>query len=747
MKQGKDKVVRKRYMTGTSIRNIIEDPSTALAKNDINIAKAQYAGASNPFVIGLDMLGNLTTQAGAALGGFENIEGINPNLAKVLNAGLPAITQGLQYLGDGGTVQKKDATNVKVRDKIKPVKEKVNLPPIGTIEPATDDQIKKMKRASDWEKFTSDLYVNERIAKAKKAISGVTAATSYIPNPVGAVSAGINFGIDAIDAITDPNFYNKFNATTGGIKATGTSNILRRFGKYGRLTDDVLDRIGYLDSGQDIYEALKTDKEYATGGQINSNVPVEVEGGEAGELPNGQLLNFSGPSHSKGGIPIDLPEGTEIYSKRIKIDGESMADRKLKREGILARYTKKAKKLDDAISSNTLNRVKKIVDIQEEEDKKVQQIIHDMTTGVVNTGNQVIREKHWDGNTVGDMTDIIQKSKYDAMYDLYDLEGSRVPNIETEALKTPALGFINVAKPNINLEAILSNTMSKIKDGINNDLDKTVKNNYDLPLVTPGDALNIAGNIFQGVAPYLNTLNQRATDTPNVNAFKNYGEEGINKMAQSENYLKQIFDSRLKDIGLKRSDAIKRGRNSTGSVNLMRALDTNADMAANTAENEIYDKYAAQMMDILSKEAQLENEQDKVVMSGEQARDLADRQDKDAFYTAKGEGLRNIGMTTANAGKQANEILTRNSQFNILNSMYENFGINPITGQVYGKLAKAMNLKDGDIPTPSAIDAYIKSGVDPRIKTKEDYYKIYGLTNPNPINNITVGTKDKGGKK
>ena len=179
----------------------------------------------------------------------------------------------------------------------------------------------------------------------------------------------------------------------------------------------------------------------------------------------------------------------------------------------------------------------------------------------------------------------------------------------------------------------------------------------------------------------------------------------------------------------------------------MRALDTNADMAANTAENEIYDKYAAQMMDILSKEAQLENEQDKVVMSGEQARDLADRQDKDAFYTAKGEGLRNIGMTTANAGKQANEILTRNSQFNILNSMYEKFGINPTTGQVYGKLAKAMNLKDGDIPTPSAIDAYIKSGVDPRIKTKEDYYKIYGLTNPNPINNITVGTKGKGGKE
>lgn len=584
MKNNKDKVVRKKYMVGTSIKNIIEEPSTALAQNDIDIANAMYKGKSNPFVIGLDVLGNLTSQAGLALGGFGNIEGINPNLAKGLNTALPFITQGLQSLGNGG--------------------------------------------------------------------------------------------------------------------------------------------------------------------QVKPNIPVEVEGGETGELPNGQLLSFNGPSHSQGGIPIDLPEGTEIYSKRIKIDGESMADRKLKREGILARYTKKAKKLDDAISSNTLNRVKKAVDIQEEEDKKVQQIIHDMTTGVVNTGNQVIREKHGDGNTVGDMTDIIQKSKYDAMYDLYDLEDSRVPNIETEALKIPALGFNNVAKPNINLDATLSDTMSKIKSRISNDSDKTVKNNYDLPLVTPGDALNIAGNIFQGVAPYLNTLNQRATDTPNVNAFKNYGEEGINKMAQSENYLKQIFDSRLKDIGLKRSDAIKRGRNSTGSVNLMRALDTNADMAASKAENELYNSYATQMMDILSKEAQLENEQDRMVMQGEQARDLADRQDKDAYYTTKGQGLRDIGMTIANAGKQVNEIYDRNTQTNILNSMYENFGVNPVTGQVYGKVAKAMNLKDGDIPKPDAIEAFIKSGVDPRVKTKEDYYRLYGITDPNPMNTITTtGNKQSTSKE
>ena len=65
----------------------------------------------------------------------------------------------------------------------------------------------------------------------------------------------------------------------------------------------------------------------ATGGRV-SGIPVEVEGDEVGETPDGQLLDFNGPSHENGGIETTLPEGTEIYSKRIKIGGESMADRK-----------------------------------------------------------------------------------------------------------------------------------------------------------------------------------------------------------------------------------------------------------------------------------------------------------------------------------------------------------------------------------------------------------------------------------
>jgi hypothetical protein len=68
--------------------------------------------------------------------------------------------------------------------------------------------------------------------------------------------------------------------------------------------------------------------EMKTGGKV----PVEIEGQEVVETPQGQLFQVQGPSHEQGGIDMSLPEGTDVYSKRIQIDGKSMADRKLARE-------------------------------------------------------------------------------------------------------------------------------------------------------------------------------------------------------------------------------------------------------------------------------------------------------------------------------------------------------------------------------------------------------------------------------
>ena len=51
------------------------------------------------------------------------------------------------------------------------------------------------------------------------------------------------------------------------------------------------------------------------------NVPVEVEGGETAVTPDGTNVQFEGPSHAQGGIPTELPSGTDVYSDRIKVPG------------------------------------------------------------------------------------------------------------------------------------------------------------------------------------------------------------------------------------------------------------------------------------------------------------------------------------------------------------------------------------------------------------------------------------------
>lgn len=79
--------------------------------------------------------------------------------------------------------------------------------------------------------------------------------------------------------------------------------------------------------------------EFALGGTVPGE-EVEIEGGEAVELPNGKTQKVEGPNHENGGIDLFLPEGTEVFSKRIKKDGVTMADRKMKRDRKIKKVSK-----------------------------------------------------------------------------------------------------------------------------------------------------------------------------------------------------------------------------------------------------------------------------------------------------------------------------------------------------------------------------------------------------------------------
>ena len=71
-------------------------------------------------------------------------------------------------------------------------------------------------------------------------------------------------------------------------------------------------------------------KKYANGGMktLNQNHPEateEVELGESAMLPNGMNLEFGGEKHENGGLETNLPEGTRIFSDRLKLGKKTYA--------------------------------------------------------------------------------------------------------------------------------------------------------------------------------------------------------------------------------------------------------------------------------------------------------------------------------------------------------------------------------------------------------------------------------------
>ena len=338
---------------------------------------------------------------------------------------------------------------------------------------------------------------------------------------------------------------------------------------------------------------------YGTGGKV----PINVEGNEIVETPNGKISEIKGQSHNEGGVDIEVPKGTEIFSKRIKgPDGKTMAERKKYRELKLSKLQKLYdSNSTDKILKNTLDRTRENFQIQEEQDLQTMEMARQLS----------LTKKFATGGVVSPLS--------------------------------------------------------------------------------LGDIIGTTGQLISTFKPMQNTIANRAGDIPNINAFKNYGKEGLNKLEESKQYINQIRDSNLQDLELTRASQISRNRNSARGVNTMRALDLSTDLGVNNTKSNIYNQFAQAMQQIYGQEATLENNQDKYVMTYEQQRDENDRKDRDEYYAqmakdiaAKGKGLQHIG-------KNVNEIKTRNVTGNLINQIYDNFSINSMTGEAKIKATQELN--------------------------------------------------------
>ena len=395
---------------------------------------------------------------------------------------------------------------------------------------------------------------------------------------------------------------------------------------------------------------------HASGGEVETpsingklNIPVEVEGNEVGELPNGQMMQFNGPSHENGGIPVSLPEGTGIYSDRVSIDGKTMAKRKVQRERTKTNLEKKISE-GDYVAKSTLDRYMLTSSKEEQLDMSIQQLLNQQDKSSVD------RKAKW-----GDLVVTTDKD-----------------NIDTDTSWTDG---INDVSDGVDISGKLKGKpidysgagMSSEGKGKNpQDNSKFWSNIFD-STPTVGDLVGMYGNLHSAYAGKKNTLANRLGDTPNINPYEQYGKEGLKTLDESRDFIKQAGDMQRSEIGLSRNTAMKQNRETARSINTMRALDLATQANADRLDMNTYQNEVSQLANMMGKKADLQNQRDSFVMKGEQERDLADRQDRDSFYNSLVKDEQSIGQGLTVLGGSVNDIKKRNASMEALNNIYGNF--------------------------------------------------------------------------
>ena len=541
---------------------------------------------------------------------------------------------------------------------------------------------------------------------------------------------------------------------------------------------------------------------------FGGGVPVEVEGQEVAQLPNGRMMQFQGASHEQGGVDVSLPPGTEVYSKRIKIDGVSMADRKKNRHKKTVSLEQLIEKnRTDRLLANALSRQQYVNDREEEADNKIQNLISSLLPSPVQkkamggkidgvdpkkavyneinkaTGIQLnenakgtwlgdaefrtykglpnapelgqyskIFTPHYDGardswelrmnpnvqydydtyktysDTVASMNSKVKFSPYQNGYNYKNREkhaygqpvglpftiqrtaynefnqpigidnfndgsnyiyGSNnfsedpILKYSKPVYNQPIQGQYTPEKPSLANNPLIGNNPVASKNGLS----------WKNSLPTMGDIASMIGAFKQTYDPMMNTLANRAGDTPNINAYKNYGQEGLKTLDATKQFLAANRDNALNDLQLSRNAQVDRNNNSARGVNTLRALNMATDSMSDKQMRDVYSTYGDKLAAILTNEANMKNQIDQVVMQGEQARDLADRQDRDNFLKQHSADLQNMGQMYQAQGRMMNEILRRNQSMKSINQMskyfdYDKFGNQYIRKDMIGVIEK-----------------------------------------------------------
>ena len=365
---------------------------------------------------------------------------------------------------------------------------------------------------------------------------------------------------------------------------------------------------------------------------------VEVEGGEVIKRPGGQVEEVKGPKHEQGGVKTNLEKGTRVFSKRIGVNGKSMAQRAKEREQKIKQYAKKAAK-GDILSRLTAERQMTVNALQELADLQFQNIVGKGTEGLLNMAMQ----KENKGNNV---------KKYWSGTDGEDID--RIENRIPQQILPYAFGI---------------NTQQSTGNNTGTPLDPmfdAAKRAQSL-----GTAVGLTGNIIASVGPLATTIAANKNNRPFENIYRDYGKAAENRLArlyggvmtQSEATSKSIenmFNSLIDNVRETVSNTAVRNANTlAGYAKLLEA------QAKNTAATDQARNNIGNMLANLSLQTQ------RARLAGAQQADIYNRRQEDNFYTQLARNITNLGFGMQNLGVSLNKQGINNLKLGIMRSLVD----------------------------------------------------------------------------
>ena len=424
---------------------------------------------------------------------------------------------------------------------------------------------------------------------------------------------------------------------------------------------------GFLNNNQNFISTLlgglNASASFATGG-IAGNRKINAEGGEVIETPGGQPQELQGPSHSQGGIDMQVPSGTEIYSDRlVGADGKTMADRKKLREKQISKIEKLLQKNpNDPALKKTLEKTKQNNDFLDKQDLSQMQFVKDL----VEHSNKFAL-----GGYVDEESPMpIFNNKYKDLLGLFskglptDVGTTYYPDPMVENMlkdkNTQDLQNLNNTQPEVYAPASTdpegkygNATPAKTRDAKNFSL-----NDY-LGGATFGDMLGMGANLFGPMAQMKNTLDNRNATPIEQNWYKDFGKQAISKIQEQYGLLDDIRDTALQNLEKDRAGSISRNNNSARSINTQRALNLATDAAVNNNKSDMFSKFAQSVLGIKSLEASQLAQNDQMRMTGEDRRAERELQNTDNFFSNMAKNISDKYRGIGETGKSLNDMKER----------------------------------------------------------------------------------------